>query len=120
MFIKYWLTALIRELSFSKYNVIGFPYHAQLDLNIVDCVANQFEKPMCGRVKMFYLSQPGMEPRSLDLQANTLPCRHKSQLLPQGSRSVLYIPRPGDTCNFWRSVPLNYASNCTHLLYCPG
>ena len=34
--------------------------------------------------------QPGIEPRSLDLQANTLPRRCKSWLLPQGSRSVLY------------------------------
>ena len=31
-----------------------------------------------------------MEPRSRDLQANTLPGRFKSWLLPQGNRSVLY------------------------------
>ena len=49
------------------------------------------------RAKIFYLLQPGIEPRSLDLQANTLPRRCKSRLLPQGSRSVLYIPRPSDT-----------------------
>ena len=49
------------------------------------------------RAKIFYLPQPGIEPRSLDLQANTLPRRYKSRLLPQGSRSVLYIPRPCDT-----------------------
>ena len=49
------------------------------------------------RAKIFFLSQPGIEPRSLDLQANTLPRRCKSRLLPQGSRSVLYyIPRPCD------------------------
>ena len=52
----------------------------------------------CRRVKIFYLPQPGIEPRSLDLQANTLPRRCKSQLPPQGSRSV-YIPRPCDTDN---------------------
>ena len=44
----------------------------------------------CRRAKIFYLPQPGIEPRSLDLQANTLPRRCKSRLLPQGSRSVLY------------------------------
>ena len=44
----------------------------------------------CRRVKIFYLSHPRIEPRSLDLQANTLPRRCKSRLLPQGSRSVLY------------------------------
>ena len=49
----------------------------------------------CGKAKIFYLPQPGIEPRSLDLQANTLPRRCKSQLLPQGSRSV-FIPRPSD------------------------
>ena len=36
------------------------------------------------RAKIFYLPQPGIEPRSLDLQANTLPRRCKSRLLPQG------------------------------------
>ena len=44
----------------------------------------------------FNLPQPGIEPRWLDLQANILPSHWKSQLLPQGSRSVLYIPRPCD------------------------
>ena len=44
----------------------------------------------CRRAKIFYLPQPGIEPRSLDLQANTLPRRCKNRLLPQGSRSVLY------------------------------
>ena len=29
----------------------------------------------CRRAKIFYLPQPGIEPRSLDLQANTLPRR---------------------------------------------
>ena len=42
----------------------------------------------CRRAKIFYLSQLGIEPRSLDLQVNTLPGRCKSRLLPQGSRSV--------------------------------
>ena len=32
----------------------------------------------CSRAKIFYLSQPGIEPRSLDLQANTLPRRCKA------------------------------------------
>ena len=44
----------------------------------------------CRRAKIFYLPQPGIEPRSLDLQANTLPRPCKSRLLPQGSRSVLF------------------------------
>ena len=62
----------------------------------------------CRKAKIFYLSQPGIEPRSLDLQANTLPRRCKSRLLPQGSRSVSYtwrkavevyhIPIPCDIC----------------------
>ena len=47
--------------------------------------------------KYFNLTQPGIEPRSLDLQVNTLTRRCKSRLLPQGSRSVLYIPRPCET-----------------------
>ena len=52
----------------------------------------------CRRAKIFYLPQPGIEPRSLDLQANTLPRRCKSQLLPQGSRSELYIYLDPVTC----------------------
>ena len=60
------------------------------------CYRIAFTANMCRRAKIFYLSQPGIEPRSLDLQANTLPRRCKSRLLPQGSRSVLYIPRPCD------------------------
>ena len=32
----------------------------------------------CRRAKIFYLSQLGIEPRSLDLQANTLPYRCKA------------------------------------------
>ena len=51
----------------------------------------------CPRGKIFYMPQPGIEPRSLDLQVNLLPRCCKSRLLPQGSRSVLYIPRPCDT-----------------------
>ena len=43
------------------------------------------------RAKIFYLPQPGIEPRTLDLQTNTLPHRCKSRLLPQGSRSVSSI-----------------------------
>ena len=50
----------------------------------------------CRIVKIFYLPQPGIEPRSLDLQANTLPRRCESRLPPQGSSSVLYIPRSCD------------------------
>ena len=48
----------------------------------------------CRRAKIFYLPQLGIEPRSLDSQANTLTRRCKSRLLPQGSRSVLYILDP--------------------------
>ena len=49
----------------------------------------------CRKAKIFYLPQAGIEPRSLDLQANTLGRRCKSRHLPQGSRSVcIYIPRP--------------------------
>ena len=33
----------------------------------------------CRRAKIFYLLQPGIEPRSLDLKANTLPRRCKSK-----------------------------------------
>ena len=48
-------------------------------------------------MKTFYLSQLGIEPRSLNLQANTLPLRFKGQLLRQGGRNVyLYISRPCD------------------------
>ena len=48
----------------------------------------------CRRAIIFYLSQLGIEPRSLDLQANSLPRRCKSRLLPQGSRSALYYLDP--------------------------
>ena len=44
---------------------------------------------MCRRAKVFYLSQPEIEPRLLDLQASSLPRHCKSRLLAQGSRSVL-------------------------------
>ena len=37
------------------------------------------------------LPEMGIEPGPQDLEANTLPRRCKSRLLPQGSRSVLYI-----------------------------
>ena len=49
----------------------------------------------CRRVKILYLSQPGIEPRSLNLQANTLLRHCKSRLLPQGSRCV-FINIPSD------------------------
>ena len=49
----------------------------------------------CRRVKILHLSQPGIEPRSLNLQANTLPRHCKSRLLPQGSKSV-FINIPSD------------------------
>ena len=39
----------------------------------------------------------GIEPGPQDLKANTLPRRCKSRLLPQGSRSVLYLPIPTTT-----------------------
>ena len=61
-------------------------------------------------LKIFYLPQPGIEPRSLDLQANTLPRRCKSRLLPQGSRSdttiIMILPR-------WHIVYLTYTI-CSH------
>ena len=43
------------------------------------CVVSEF---------IFNLFQLGIEPRSLDLQANTIPRRCKIRLLPKGSRSV--------------------------------
>ena len=49
----------------------------------------------CRRAKILYLSQPGIEPRSLNLQANTLPRHCKDRLLPQASRSV-FINIPSD------------------------
>ena len=39
----------------------------------------------------------GIEPGPQDLKANTLPRRCESRFLPQGSRSVLYLPIP-TTC----------------------
>ena len=42
----------------------------------------------CRRAKMFCMPQPGIQPKSQNLEANTLPRRFKSQLLSQGSRSV--------------------------------
>ena len=50
---------------------------------------SDLESLQCRRAKIFYLPQPGIEPRSLDLQANTLPRRCKSRLIPQDSRSVI-------------------------------
>ena len=63
---------------------------------------------MCRRAKVFYLSQPGIKPRSLDLQTNPLPHRCKSRLLPRGSRCVLYIPRPCDICPSNLKLSLNF------------
>ena len=40
----------------------------------------------CRRAKIFYLPQLGIEPRSLDLQANTLPRRCRSRLLQRRGR----------------------------------
>ena len=37
----------------------------------------------CRRANIFYLPKPGIEPRTLDLQPNTLPRRCKSRLLPR-------------------------------------
>ena len=56
---------------------------------VIGCVI--YDGRHCGRVKIFYLPQPGIEPRPLDLQANTLPRRCISRPLPKGSRSVLYF-----------------------------
>ena len=47
----------------------------------------------CRRAKIFYLSQPGFEPRSLDLQANTLPRRCKAGFYRKAVE-VCYIPSP--------------------------
>ena len=51
-----------------------------------------YDERHCRRAEIFYLPQLGIEPRSLDLQTNTLPRRCKSRLLPQG----YYIPRSCD------------------------
>ena len=41
-----------------------------------------------------HMPEVGIEPGPQDLKANTQPRRCKSRLLPQGSRSVLYLPIP--------------------------
>ena len=51
-------------------------------------------------LKIFYLPQPGIEPKLLDLHCNTLPRRCKSQLLQQGSRSVFIYNKI-----LWHSPP---------------
>ena len=56
--------------------------------SIFKCCALAGITGVVGR-KYFSLSQLGIEPRSLDLQASTLPHHCQSQLLSQGSRSVL-------------------------------
>ena len=52
-----------------------------------------FKSRRMSLVNFCNLSQLGIEPRSLDSQSNTTHGRCKSQLLPQGSRSVIYVPR---------------------------
>ena len=70
----------------------------------------------CRRAKIFYLSQLGIKPMTLDLQGNTLPRRCKSWLLPQGSRSVyIYIPRHCDMGLRCLSWPLWQATLPEHL-----
>ena len=64
----------------------------------------------CRRAKIFYLPQPGIEPRTLDLQANTLPRRCKSRLLLQGNRSVLY------TKTLWHTPPPIWNSSLNFLV----
>ena len=55
-----------------------------------------FSEDRVAERKYFYLSQQGIDPGLLDLQANTLPHCCKSWLfLPQGSRSVSYT-KPHD------------------------
>ena len=66
---------------------------------------------LCRRAKIFYLSQPGIEPKSLDLQANTLPRRCKSRLLPQGSRSVFIY-----TWTLLHTPPLIWNSSLNFLV----
>ena len=48
----------------------------------------------CRRAKIFYLQ--GIEPMSLNLQANTLPRRFKA-IFNRKAVDVYYIPRPCDT-----------------------
>ena len=69
-----------------KNNVYSFPIWRPSSswLEIVTVNSEIFTRVLCRRAEMFYLSQLGIEPRSLDLQANTLPCRCKGRL----SRSV--------------------------------
>ena len=65
----------------------------------------------CRRAKIFYLPHPGFEPRSLDIQANILPRRCKSRLLPQGSRSVFpvtYIPLNIKTAGQANEMPFEW------------
>ena len=62
---------------------------------------------MCCRAKIFQPAQPGIEPGSLDLQANTIPCRCKSQLLLQSSRSV-YISRIFQPFFSWGQGPVEF------------
>ena len=73
----------------------------------------------CRRAKIFYLPQWGIEPRSLDLQANTLPRRCKNRLLPQGSRSVSYfsqLSQPNTSCsNFFKYSSSFSSSSCFFL-----
>ena len=68
-------------------------------------------KTLCRRAEIFYLSQPGVKPRSLELQANTLPLRCKSRLLPQGSRSVFIY-----TLTLWHTPPPIWNSSLNFLV----
>ena len=49
--------------------------------------------------KLSSSSLPGIKPKSSNSEANTLPRRYKSRLIPQCSTSVLYtVSIPCDTC----------------------
>ena len=83
-----------RNVTYSGNNIIGKRLYFVIFIVLTFSSFKTFkrlhvEMTKCRRAKIFYLPQPGIEPRLLDLQANTLPRRCKSRLLPQGSRSVL-------------------------------
>ena len=50
----------------------------------------------CRRVKIFYLSQPGIEPRSLDLQTNTHHIFVKASFYHKAVEVCYIIPKPCD------------------------
>ena len=71
-------------------------------------VFNSLLFDMCRREKIVNLSQPGIEPRSLDLQANTLSRRCKSRLLSfkRQSRLIMFHIYCSSACmqNFSQNI----------------